>query len=377
MQEKTSFQERFLLTLDSDDTSKLIRSMLKSPLGLSHKVVKCLFNDEFDKIRENLDSIKEFVAGITRAEKLGKDYILAKFYPPLFSFHQFVHSSYRARQGKTLEECMKELLRETNSSLEVPDKLKDKKTIVAEVFKDYNSQRDIDVIAKNNSKIMAIQLRSNVDTGGTTAKASLVEVFGKVLSLPKIKNKSFLYHVGVWETEGNQKTITKEKFYDLLEHHLRALKIKKDKFISDVEGGIDVKQGVSLKLSFGTEEILKTIKEWLGNPDNLKDSAIKDMTKKLESWDDLWLSYAIVSIEMELQEIKGFNNVKYLNGLLSNIKYDTSNFTKSKEFVDLANEITLKIIPLWKKPSIPLDSPSDKSHYIRDLIILKLMYDSL
>ena len=83
MQEKTSFQERFLLTLDSDDTSKLIRSMLKSPLGLSHKVVKCLFNDEFDKIRENLDSIKEFVAGITRAEKLGKDYILAKFYPPL------------------------------------------------------------------------------------------------------------------------------------------------------------------------------------------------------------------------------------------------------------------------------------------------------
>ena len=97
----------------------------------------------------------------------------------------------------------------------------------------------------------------------------------------------------------------------------------------------------------------------------------------IESWDDLWLSYAIVSIEMELQEIKGFNNVKYLNGLLSNIKYDTSNFTKSKEFVDLANEITLKIIPLWKKPSIPLDSPSDKSHYIRDLIILKLMYDSL
>ena len=58
MQEKTSFQERFLLTLDSDDTSKLIRSMLKSPLGLSHKVVKCLFNDEFDKIRENF--IKEY-----------------------------------------------------------------------------------------------------------------------------------------------------------------------------------------------------------------------------------------------------------------------------------------------------------------------------
>ena len=39
MNKTDSFQERFLLTLDSDQTSKLIRSMLKSPLGLSHKVV--------------------------------------------------------------------------------------------------------------------------------------------------------------------------------------------------------------------------------------------------------------------------------------------------------------------------------------------------
>ena len=372
--EKTAFQERFLLTLDSDSTSKLIRSMLKSPLGLSHKVVKYLFNNKFDEIREELDSIKEFVAGVTRAEKLGEHYLLAKFYPPLFAFHQFFHSSYRARQGKTLEECIKELLRETNPSLIVPDKLNDKKRVMASVFKNYDSKRDLDVVAQNNSKVMAIQLRSNVDTGGTTAKSSLVEVFGKILSLPKIPNKSLFYHIGVWETEGNQKTITKDKFYDLLEHHLNKLKIDRSKFMAEIEKGIIIKPDVSLKLSFGTKEILKSIKEWLGNPPNLKDSAVEDMTKKMENWDDLWLAYAIASIEIETQKIKGFNNVEYLNELLKKFPHDTTKFTKSIEFVKLADELALKIIPLWEQPSIPLDSPSDKVHYIRDLILLRFIF---
>lgn len=370
-----NFQERFLLTLDSDQTSKLIKSMLKSPLGLSHKIVRCLFNNKFDEMREKLDSIKEFVAGVTRAEKLGKDYILAKFYPHLFAFHQFFHSSYRARQGKTLEELIKELLRETDPSLEVPDKLKDKKSIMANIFRDYNSKRDIDVVVKNKSKVMAVQLRSNVDTGGTTAKSSLVEVFGKVLSLNKISDKSFFYHVGVWETEGSQKTITKDKFYDLLEHHLKTLNIERDKFITRIERGITIKSGVSLKLSFGTKEILKSIKKWLGNPQNLKDSAIDDMAKKMENWDDLWLAYAIVSTEIELQKIKGQNNIQYLNMLLRKFPYDIRKFKKSDEFVKLANELALKIVPLWKQPSIPLNSTSDHAHYIRDLILLKLMYE--
>lgn len=377
MKKDTTFQERFLLTLDSDPTSDLIRSVLKSPVGLSHKIIKCLFENNFDKIRAKLDSIKDFVAGVTRAEKLGDNYILARFYPSLFAFHQFFHSSYRARQGKTLEEFIKEVLRETDQSLKVPDKLNDKINVMASVFKGYNSKRDIDVVAQNKNKVMAVQLRSNVNTGGTTAKSSLVEVFREVLSLPKIKAYSLFYHIGVWEEEGNQKTITKTKIYDTLEHYLTPLGIKRQKFISDIEKGIAVKPDLFLKLSFGTKEILKSIKEWLGNPKNLKDSTIKDMVIRLENWDDLWLSYAIASIEIEIQKIRKFNNIEYLDKLLSNIKYDTSKFTKNEEFVNLANELALKIIPLWQQPSIPLDSPSDKVHYIRDLILLRLIYNLL
>ena len=377
MQEKTNFQERFLLTLDSDPTSELIRSVLKSPLGLAHEIIRCLFKNNFDKIRAELDSIKEFVAGVTRAERLGKEYMLARFYPSLFAFHQFFHSSYRARQGKTLEEFIKEVLRETDQSLKVPDDLKDKISILASVFKGYNSKGDVDVVAQNKNKVMAVQLRSGDDTGGTTAKSSLVEAFRTSLSLPKIKDTNFFYHIGVWEgINSNQKNITKSKIYDTLAHQLIPLGITKQKFLDDIENGILVKPEITIKLSYGTIEILKTIKEWLGNPKNLKDSAIKDMIVRLENWDDLWLSYAIASIEIEIQKIRGFNNIEYLDRLLNNMKYDTIKFTKNQEYINLANELALKIIPLWSQPSIPLDSPSDKVHYIRDLILLKLIYNT-
>jgi hypothetical protein len=371
------FQERFLLTLDSDPTSKLTRRMLKSPLGLSHKVVQLLFDNKFTEVRTELDSIKEFVAGVTRAERLGEDYTLAKFYPNLFAFHQFFHSSYRARQGKTLEEALKELLREADSTLNVPDELEAKQKAMAAVFKGYSSKKDIDVVAKKDSDIMVIQLRSNVNTGGTTAKSSLVELLAEIMSLKRIEGSSLVYHVAVWEPEGSQKKITKDKFYSLLERPLKEAKIDKSKFLSHIENGILIGQGITLKLSFGTEEILKSIKNWLGADSKLKDSAIIDLTKRMEEWDDLWLAYAIASVELETKMIRKFDNIGVLNKLLSKVRYNTKKFNKSEEFVTLANELVSKIMPLWKEPSIPFDSPSDKIHYIRDLILLKFIYDSL
>ena len=378
MDKRETFQERFLLTLDSEATSALIRSVLESPLGLSHKVINCLFENRFDEIRGDLDNIKEFVAGVSRAERLGKDYALASYYPSLFAFHQYFHSSYRARQGKTLEEFIKEVLRATDPSLVVPDDVATKIRIMATAFRGYGTKGDMDVIVQNQSKIMVIQLRSRDDTGGTTAKSSLVEVFRTILALPKIRGIEVVYHIGIWEKiKSNQKSTTKNKFWETLTHQLTPLGITKERFLAEVEDGIVIKPEITLKLSYGNEEILKVIKEWLGNPQNLKDSAIKDMIIKLESWDDLWLSYAIASMEMEVQKIGRFNNIKYLDLLLAKIKYDTGGFTKNEEYVSLANELASKISPLWKQPSIPLPSTSDRVHYIRDLILLRLIYEHL
>src|ERR1035441_4524134 len=98
-----NFQNRIMISLDKSTEYLRINKALKSPLGLAHELIRNLFNKSFDNIKNELDSIKKFVAGIDRAEELGSGYKIAKFYPYLFSFHQFFHSSYRARQGKTLE----------------------------------------------------------------------------------------------------------------------------------------------------------------------------------------------------------------------------------------------------------------------------------
>ena len=134
-----------------------------------------------------------------------------------------------------------------------------------------------------------------------------------------------------------------------------------------------VKPEITIKLSYGTIEILKTIKEWLGNPKNLKDSAIKDMIVRLENWDDLWLSYAIVSLELDNQIIRGFNNVEILKKYL--LQEDLIKIIKSSNQVGTANEIALHIAPLWKEDSIPVGSLSEKIHYIRDLILLRCIYE--
>jgi len=65
----TNYQDRrFLLLLDSEKSIELIRKILKSPLGLATDIITKLFNNELNSLKEDLDEIKMFAAGINRAE---------------------------------------------------------------------------------------------------------------------------------------------------------------------------------------------------------------------------------------------------------------------------------------------------------------------
>jgi len=64
-----------------------------------------------------------------------------------------------------------------------------------------------------------------------------------------------------------------------------------------------------------------------------------------------------------------------MNKISKKEDYDISNFTKNSQYVKLANKLTLKIIPKWDNDSIPVSALSEKAHYIRDLILLKFMYE--
>jgi len=376
MKVNNTFQDRYLLSLCFDDESKIIKSILKSPLGLVKEINRLLFENDFDSIKNNLDSIKQFVAGITRSENIGKKYSLGKYYPFLFSFHQFVHSSYRARQGKTLEVLFKVVISQSNEKFVVPNTEKEKRIIMSEVFKDYSSKLDIDVIAKKSKgNVLVLQLRSRDDTGGTTAKSSLVEVLRSVMEQNVIKNSNLLYLIGIWDIiKSNQKNITINKIYDSLLPYFREKLSRKD-FSDNIENGIILFDGVVLKLSYGVENIVESVSNWVGEDTKLDYSSMKNIIMSLEKSDDFWLSYVIASHELKNIKLKGINNIKYLDELLSNESFDISNFNSNEDYLDLANSLTLRIIPKWENDSLPVSSVSEKIHYIRDLILLRFVYE--
>ncbi len=83
----------FLLLEDPSPTVEVSRKILESPLGLAREIVCRLFNNDFQALRQEMDVIKEFAAGVTRAESLRK-YAVANYYSLMFAFHQWFHSSY-------------------------------------------------------------------------------------------------------------------------------------------------------------------------------------------------------------------------------------------------------------------------------------------
>ena len=190
-----------------------------------------------------------------------------------------------------------------------------------------------------------------------------------------IKNSNLLYLIGIWDIiKSNQKNITINKIYDSLLPYFREKLSRKD-FSDNIENGIILFDGVVLKLSYGVENIVESVSNWVGEDTKLDYSSMKNIIMSLEKSDDFWLSYVIASHELKNIKLKGINNIKYLDELLSNESFDISNFNSNEDYLDLANSLTLRIIPKWENDSLPVSSVSEKIHYIRDLILLRFVYE--
>lgn len=369
-----NYQERvFLYLLDETVETKIIRKILNSPLGLAKDIVKNLFEDKLGELKDNLDTIKMFVAGIRRAESLSEDYALAKYYPNMFAFHQFFNSSFRARQGKALEEMIKIILANYGNFEEVPDKAKRMQEILSESFGVKIENLDVDAIGSNANEIILIQLRSRDDTGGTTAKSSLVELLRSLLRLEKEPDKLIFYLICVWdERNSQQKNSTIEKIYSSLKDYIP----NKNDFLDAISKGYNLTEQIGIKLAYGTGEISKALFERMGSENKDILNAIQTIIKLVEKWDDLWLSYAIANAELELTHLKNVSNIELLNQKLSQVE-STFNFTSYDKLVSSIDELTTQILPLWKEDTLPLNSPSGQIHYIRDLLFLKAYYQKI
>jgi len=371
---KTSLQKRNFLLLKNDKESELIKKILNSPLGLAKELIIKLNENNYENLKDNLDKIKQFVAGIKRTENLQKDYKLARFYPTMFAFHQYFNSSFRARQGKVLELVVQEILRNYTDCSIVPDKVIQMQEIVKEVFSiSTKPTLDIDALGidEKNKKLIIIQIRSRDDTGGTTAKGSLVDFLRYLLRTKKIPEYQVTYLIAVWdERNSQQKKSTISKMYSSLKENIT---ITDSKFENSIKNGVEINKRISLKLAYGTNEISDALFNWNSSRNDKILKSIKKVTKTITNWDDLWIAYAISSLEIEISSFYNTSNIKILDKYLKQENIKLNDTFK----INAIDEIAFSIASVWQDDTIPLPSVSDRILYIRDLIFLKLIYNKL
>jgi hypothetical protein len=366
---------KFLYLIDSSEETDLVKDILKSPLGLASEVIKRLFEERFEELKDDLDKIKQFAAGIDKAQKLAAGYALASYYPSMFAFHQYFHSSFRARQGKVLEKMIQNILKQYAHCDQVPVRNTDGLSIVCEIFDVVKFPiLDIDAMgtSSRNKKTIAIQLRSRDDTGGTTAKGSLVDFLRELLRLKKIPRNDILYLVCIWDArEAQQKLSTVKKMFSALQD---SIEMQEDEFHNIMEQEIQLQKNISLKMAYGTDEIETALFEWIDDENEEILTSISTIVGSVSDWDDLWISYAIASLELEIATFSGKSNVRLLNEYYDKIGL-RFNFTSYQHLTGSIDKIVQQLIPLWTEDSIPLNSLSDKAQYIRDLLFLKAHYE--
>ena len=368
-------ERRFLHLMDRSEETRLVKDILKSPLGLASKIITSLFEEKLANWKDDLDEIKLFAAGIQRAEKLSTVYSLASYYPFMFAFHQYFHSSFRARQGKVLEQILQRILQQYSRCDNVPDKNTDRLSLLGEVFQsDELGNLDIDVMASDSThkKTLIIQLRSRDDTGGTTAKGSLADLPREFLRINKTPQSDILYLVCVWvPRDSQQKISTVRKMFSSLKEDIG---ISEEVFHEIVRNKVRLRENIFLKMAYGTDEIANSLFEWIGDENKQVLDAISIIVDLVSDWDDLWIAYAIASLELEVASFSNQSNIKLLNEKCDRIGIDF-NYKSYQDLTDSIDSILEKIIPLWTEDSIPLNTLSDKAQYIRDLLFLKAYYE--
>ena len=367
-----TLQERLILLLENDPQFDDIKDILKSPLGLAIELVKSCFSDNPNrsllKHERKLDDIKNKIAGIGRSNTFSNTYKIAKYTSYLFAFQQFFHSSYRARQGIPLEEVTCRSLNLGNATAIKTKKARQGK--VKELFGISGGVRkDIDFLATKSSEVMLGQIRSTDVTGGTTAKGSLVELLRFILDKGTL-NPVATYLVVVWEPlERQQRSSLINKAWDALKYFEGER--NESEFKRQIGNGWQLlNTNITLKLVYGLDELGDEFNNFTG--DNNAKSKFLTLWASLEKWDDLWLTYAIASLELEKLIFDDSTNFQILERILHELGIRISD-EDLNDYNERSERIAIQVAEAWGEDTLPVTAPAEILNYIRDLIILKMI----
>ena len=372
-QKDTCNDRRIILLEDkNDNTIQQLLSILCSPLGLAKELSNRAFDTDNKgnllSYEKQLDFLKRAGAGLTSASKKGP-YPISDYASFLFAFQQFFHSSYRARQGNFAESLVRTILTLSNKG-KVYTKKQHAKVMSMILPLRTKSKHDMDVIASLSGKYLFVQIRSRDDTGGTTAKGSLVEFLKDVIRNNNIPNYPIRYVIFVWISgSSTQKSTLISKIAEQLTNlgGINPEEIKEKLTSSEM---VSLAKNITMELIYGFEDFSRILGDFSGSSEITEIS--EKIFKTLEDWDDLWLTYVVTSIEIQNLKIHGKNNFQILEEKLS----EEGIIISSESITDYKKEscnIALLLMKKWKEASLPVSSPGDQFLYIRDLVLIKMI----
>lgn len=365
-------QARRLILLEDPDDPIVQRQkkVLESPLGLAQELVAMSFHRGppagLALAERDLDSIKKFAAGLSTAEGHAPAYRVAGYSVYAFSLQQFFASSYRARQGNVLERALDATL--SDGGLRVWPKSDHKKVLKSELGFVTASAHDVDVLARNKAdEFLLIQVRSRDDTGGTTAKGSLVELLADLLRSKAAVKKPILYLIFVWESlEGSQKASLVSKALANLSGMIATSEMSKPLLRGEA---VTITPEIKLQLAYGTTQASNVIGGFASNP-----KVNELLAKVLEmTWDDLWMAYGIASLELERLVLDGKSNFDLLDEKLRATGI-TIQERDLRDYMNSSERIAQQVLGSWKEDTLPVKAPADALTYVRDLVLLKMIH---
>ena len=371
---EAGFYSRELLILEATIQSTKLKehvfSILGSPLDLAKKIIEQCFSQENEGIksyRENLDSIKRMALGLSSAERSAEDGDkLASYSVYQYSFQQFFQSSIRARQGHVLDRALTRILEE--NGIKSYTKLEHEE-VLKEIGIQTSARHDIDVLGSVDQNYLLIQIRSRDDTGGTTAKGSLVELIRDVGQTRKYPNRRLLYVIYIWEP------LNRQQRESLISRVRDSLQLNEDEVKILREGNtLSYGTNLDLKLVYGPAELFESLQQFFSKGVDVE--GYSRLMEMLSEWDDLWLSYALATLELENKISSGVSNFEVLEEVMKEQGIEIQD-TDIKDYRKRSCEIAEQLLRSWRKDTICFSAPADQLNYIRDLVLLKIAHKAI
>lgn len=368
------FYDRTILTLEvlkgGQFVSPHLLAILKSPLELAQAIIRACFVESGNGLlsyRSNLDSIKFMALGLSSADKSAlRGDSLANYGVYQYAFHQYFQSSIRARQGHVLDKALGHVLK--NNGFITYQKNQHKK-VLNQLGIQLSGRHDIDVFGSRQNRYLVAQIRSRDDTGGTTAKGSLVDLVRDIKGTLKFPSKPVDYFVYIWEP------LNRQQRGSLISRIGDALDLSESQRAVLSSGqSLNYGTNINLRVVYGSKEIFRAIKSAYSVSIDVK--SYNALVKQLGQWDDLWLAYTVATLELENLLTTGSTNFGTLQELLKKERISIGR-PQLLNYKRNSCGIAQKLVLVWQKDSIPLSTPADQVNYIRDIVLLNMAFIAL